>query len=406
MHITKATVAKLELPAGQSDAIYFDDDLAGFGLRLRAGGKRSWIIQYRVGRKQRRMTIGTTAALDADKARKVAKEKLATVHLGGDPAQDKHNRQQDAEQTFGLIVDQYLAAREPNMRPRSYSELKRHLKQVWKNLHGRPIRDITRAEISLVRSKIEQESGPIAANRARSSLSSLFSWAMGEGIVDANPVIGTNKAPELSRDRVLSDQELADIWKACQADDYGRIIRLAMLTGSRRSEVAGIVETEIDLSRRMWTLPAERSKNNRAHEISLSDPALEILRGVPRREGRELLFGEGSGPFSGWSGAKEKLDERIAAARKQRRKPAPPAWVLHDIRRTVATRMADLGIAPHIVEACLNHVSGHKGGVAGIYNRAVYQKEKKQALDIWAAHVEAIVAGKAGGNIVPLARAQ
>jgi integrase len=204
-----------------------------------------------------------------------------------------------------------------------------------------------------------------------------------EGLVLSNPVIGTNKpTEERSRDRVLSQDELAAVWRACREDDYGRIVRLLILTGQRREEVGAMAETEIDAARALWTLPGERTKNRLPHEVPLSRPVLAILEKHPRRSGRTLIFGEGIGGFSGWGKAKAALDARMAGAG-----AVIAPWRLHDLRRTVATGIAEIGVPPHIVEAVLNHVSGHKAGVAGVYNRALYTAEKRNALDAWARHV-------------------
>ena len=407
MRLNRTNVSKLALPSGHADAIFFDDDLSGFGLRLRAGGKRTWIVQYRVGRKQRRLTLGNMTTLDADKARRAAKDRLAEIQLGGDPQSDRLHERALAERTLRGIVEKYLEARQPNVRERTYAEIKRHLMPsaggppYWRGLLDRPVHEIRRAEISLERTKIEKASGPVAANRARSSLSALFAWAMREGLVDLNPVTGTNKNEESARDRVLTDKELLEVWNGCRDDDYGRIVRLLIQTGQRRQEVAGINDAELDLPGRMWTLPPDRTKNRRPHEVPIADGARAILESTPRREGRALYFGDGEGPFSGWSGAKEALDARIAAARIRANQPKMAPWVLHDIRRSVATGMADIGIAPHVIEAVLNHASGHKGGIAGVYNRASYRAEKKQALERWALHVESLLAGEAS-NVVAL----
>ena len=224
---------------------------------------------------------------------------------------------------------------------------------------------------------------------------------MREGIVDANPVIGTNKPPEpQSRDRVLTDAELAEVWAASQDNDYGRIVKLALLTGARREEIGGLRRQELDAGRAELNLPPERTKNGRPHIIPLSPLALSIVRAAPQREGRDYLFGGGAGAFSGWSKAKAALDRRILEARRAEKthkasdevKPMP-AWRFHDLRRTVATRMADLGIQPHVIEAILNHVSGSKAGVAGVYNRSLYAAEKRGALLLWADHIRAVLNG-------------
>jgi integrase len=214
---------------------------------------------------------------------------------------------------------------------------------------------------------------------------------MREGLIELNPAIGTNRADERSRERVLSDAELAVVWRACREDSYGRIVKLLMLLGQRREEIGAMADQEIRLERDggHWSIPGERTKNSRPHEVPLPSSAAAILREAPRVKGRKSLFGEGVGPFSGWSKARRALDARIAATGTEL---AP--WRLHDLRRTVATRMAELGIQPHVIEAVLNHVSGSKAGVAGIYNRAAYGPEKRHALNLWAAHLESVVAGR------------
>ena len=149
--------------------------------------------------------------------------------------------------------------------------------------------------------------------------------------------------------------------------------------------------SEIDHAKSLIALSGERTKNGRPHDVPLSPAAVTIMERQPRRVGRELVFGERAGPFQGWSKAKAALDKAIAKNSAENGRVAP--WRLHDVRRTVATRMADLGIQPHVVEAVLNHVSGHKAGVAGIYNRSVYAAEKRAALDIWG-NLVLVIAGE------------
>jgi integrase len=211
---------------------------------------------------------------------------------------------------------------------------------------------------------------------------------MKEGLVAGNPVIGTNKRPEQARDRVLNEKEIHLVWRALPINEYGTIVKLLILTGQRANEIAALRWHEIDFETTVINLPRERTKNGRPHTIPLAATARDLFAQIPVRDGRELVFGKGVGPFSDWSHSKKKLDAAIAQG--GNRKPLLP-WTIHDLRRTVATGMADIGIAPHIVEAVLNHVSGHKGGVAGIYNRSSYAAEKAAALAKWDEHVASVV---------------
>ena len=296
----------------------FDDKLSGFGLRLRAGGKRTWIIQYRVGAKQRRKTLGSADKIRAAQAREKARSELADVQLGGDPQAKKTEQRARAAETLGAVAARYLRRQQGRLKDRSFEQVETHLTKHWEPLNGLSIHEITRRNVAAHLGEIAAERGPFAANRARTTLSGLFSWAMKEGLVDANPVLGTNRqADEQARDRVLSDAELVAVWNASRDDDYGRIVRLLILTGARRDEVGDMAKSEVDLGARKWSIPRERTKNGRAHEVPLSDLAIEILEPAMLREGREgrdLIFGDGAGGFSGWSKAKVAIDERIEKA--------------------------------------------------------------------------------------------
>jgi integrase len=259
MRFTKPTVGGLALPSGKSELIVFDDDLPGFGIRLRAGGKRTWIVQYRVGQKQRRLTLGSTAAISLDEARRQAKKVLAKVHLEHDPQGEKERLRAQAALTLGSLLDRYLSVKQPRLRRRTYSEVERYLRRDWAPLHSAPIGEIDRAKVAGRLSNLAIDNGPVAADRARGSLSVFFTWAMREGLASVNPVIGTNRPAEpVTRDRVLADPELAEIWQACRDDDYGRIIQLLILTGQRREEISALSWTEIDLGRGVISLPADR----------------------------------------------------------------------------------------------------------------------------------------------------
>jgi integrase len=419
MRFTKPAIAALAMPSGKTDVIWWDDALPGFGHRIRAGGKRTWVVQYRIGTRQHRMTLGSAAAMDLDQARAEAKRALSQVGLAISPQTEKVKAKTALAVTLGALVAQYLdhqerRVAEGTLRPRSIEETRRFLERGWKPLHALPATAIGRADVAARLNVLAKENGPVSADRARAALSALCTWAMRDGLLDANPVSATNRpAGPRSRDRVLSDAELVEVWKACRDDDHGRIVRLLVLTGQRREEVGAMTLDELDLGKALWSIPGARTKNHRPHEVPLSDAALSILGQVHRRADREMLFGQGEGAFSGWSNCKERLDARILAARKAaaEKAGADPAraktiapWRLHDLRRTAATRMSDIGIDPHVVEAVLNHVSGAKAGVAGTYNRSAYAKEKREALNRWAEHVTALVQGRAP-NVLPMRRA-
>jgi integrase len=256
-----------------------------------------------------------------------------------------------------------------------------------------PLHKITRLDVTTRVSEINLKSGPSAAGHARLVLSALFAWAIGEGIAGENPVIGSNAPVTQARDRVLSDGELAEIWRACPDNDYGRIVKLLMLTGQRRGEIAGMRWGEVFLDECVLRLPAERVKNGLPHEIPLAPLALEIIKATPVLAARELLFGNGPNGFNGWGTPKIALDAKIQAARKKAGAKSMPPWVVHDLRRAFATGAADLGVQPHVIEAALNHVSGHKRGVAGTYNRSPYAREVRAAMALWDDHVRSIVEG-------------
>jgi integrase len=383
--LTQSKVNSLALPADRTEVIYFDNDLPGFGLRLRANSKPVYIYQYQLASKQRRMTLGATAAITLATARKTAGELHARVRLQEDPAAQRDERRRSAANTFESMLRIYLPEKKQTLRPTSYRGVARHLQTYAKLLHPLGIKSVTRRDIATVLTQVTGISGAMSANRTRSSLSAFFSWCMTRDLIEANPVIGTSVAPEKSRERVLTMPELAAVWRACGDDAYGTIVRMLMLTGQRREEIGGLRWDEVHDD--AIALPGERTKNRRAHVIPLSDLAHNIIAAQPRRTG-EFVFGA---QFVSWAYGKKQLDGRLNLDH----------WTIHDIRRSVATGMAEIGVQPHIVEAVLNHASGHKAGVAGIYNRASYEREKRTALALWADHVLATVEGRAP-KVIPL----
>jgi integrase len=413
VRLTDAFAKKLPpIPAGYNsdDYIFFDERLQGFGLRVR-DGRRTWIAQFRVRGKTKRRTLGAAEgpfAVEAKDARGAAETLLAQVQLGANPQGARDGLR------FGTTAERYLAGlhkgnigigrdRARKIRPRTLEAIESHFGLHLAEFEKWPLHEINRKAVAARMTEVAEKSGPVAANRVRASLSGFFRWAVGEGLAEQNPVAGTNTMPEKApRDRTLDAAELADVWNACREDDYGRIIKLLILTGQRRQEVAGIAESEIDLARRLWRLPGERTKNRREHEVPLSDAALEVIAAQPRRVGRDLLFGEAGGAFSGWSRAKDRLDARIKAARKEASRKPMASWSLHDLRRTMRTGLAMLKVAPHVAEACINHLPST---LVQTYDRHPYQAEKRQALDAWARYVKKLVPDKAS-NVVKIARAR
>jgi integrase len=360
--LTKRTVEGL----GQGGWAW-DDRVVGFGVRRQRKGC-FYLLRYRVGGKQQYATIGRHGSpWTPDTARTEAKRLLGLVAAGTSPKADT------AAGDFGAEVDRYLERKQAEMKPRTLVEVERHLRQQAKPLHR--LTDIDRRAVATCLAQVEAKSGPVARNSVRSSLSAFFNWAIREGLRETNPVTGTGTAPQASRERVLTDAELAAIWNAATSDQFGDIVRLLILTGQRREEIGSLRWSEI--TNGAFVLPPKRTKNGRTHTVPLSAAAAEIIDRQVRRPGRDLIFGNGVGGFSGWGFSKARLDARLAIA----------PWRLHDLRRTAATGMAELGVLPHIIEAILNHVSGHRAGVAGIYNRARYEGEMREALNRWARHV-------------------
>jgi integrase len=387
MKLTLKTAAAAGLLPGATDVVHWDDDLAGFGLRVRKGGSRVWIYRYRIGRKQFVMTLGDARAVPLPVARANAADCQARVRLGRNPAAEKKAARIETNVVVGPLVDQYLDARAEKWRPNSSREVRRHLLNYARPLHGLPVSSLSLRVISDLLTTVKKKSGSVTSNRLRASLAAFLGWIIRTGIrlPDGNSAALAERFAEKSRSRVLSDAEIKAIWRHLDNSDHDTIVRLLLLTGQRAAEIGGLLWDEVQGNQIVLT--GERTKNKRAHIVPLSEPAQALLNRL-KIVGRNRVFGrDDSNGFRGWSIAKQRLDQRIAKTN-----GGPLAdWVVHDLRRTVATKMAELGVQPHIIEAVLNHVSGYRAGVAGIYNRASYAPEKREALDRWARHVLEVV---------------
>jgi integrase len=338
-------------------------------------------VKYRVGDKQRKLTLGATNKVTLDTAKINARAIFGKVAMKIDPANELAQAAVDASNTFDTIIDSYLETVKEERSKSHYEATKRALQVRFKNLHGLALASINRSTVASELQAIKKDQGPIAMNRARTYLSGFFNWAIGEGLCESNPVDKTNRNEENSRDRVLQNQELKTNWRALPDNDFGKCSKLLMLTAQRRNEIGGLKVSEFNRAERQIELPPERTKNGLPHIVPLSGMAMSILESVDM-DGQEFVFGRrADSGFSGWGDAKTMLDQEAKIDH----------WTLHDFRRTGSTRMNDEGVLPHVVEAVLNHVSGAKRGVAGTYNKALYLKEKREALNTLASFIERVV---------------
>jgi integrase len=400
MKLTKDAVSALALPAGKTDHIEWDDALPGFGVRMRGSTKR-WIVQYRIGPQQRRESLGDTRKVELEAARKIARQRFAQVELGIDPAAERAQARAQAvatKLTLAVVIDRYLDAKRGTLRPSTFKAAERYFVVHWAPLHNRPLEAIKRADVAARLQELVKAHGRTSAARARDHLSTLFSWSMRDGLCEANPAIATNNpaAGIPPRERVLADAEIAAIWRASQDDDFGRIIRLLLLTGARREEIGALRRTEIDLDTGVLTIPGARTKNHHALELPLPEAALDILRSAPRRSDQACVFGASDRGYCAWSYSTARLNVRIA---ENEGKPLA-LWRLHDLRRTMRSGLGRLGVAPHVAELCINHA---RKGIEAVYDRHKYQREIGAALTLWADHIEAITTGSER-RVVPMQR--
>ncbi len=389
MKLLEGTVERLVVPRGKRDIQIFDDALPGFGIRKFSSGKAFYFCKYNIGRKQRKMSLGPVVPGTLAAKRKLASEILSRARIGQDLAADKRAVRAAADRkelTLASLVEDYLEDCAGRLRASSHSQTARYLQRSWASLQAMPIGEISRANVVAALDEIAASRGNVAADRAKMALSGFFAWAIDRTHIETNPVQNISaRSQSEGRSRVLAISELVEIWRACRDDDYGRIVRLLILLGQRKSEIGSLERSEIDRDKQQIDLPAERTKNHRPHIVPLPAQALAILDAVPPREKRTHIFGIGEGGFSGWSKAKGELDARIATARVGARvNESMSPWVLHDLRRSAVTHWHEMGFSqPHVVEAIVNHVSGHKAGVAGIYNKALYLPERREALQKW-----------------------
>jgi integrase len=406
-----------------------DRGCKGLYLVIQPGGAKSWAVRYRFKGKPRKLTLGPALVLERGEAepgddpaidgsltlaaaRILASDALRKVGQGIDPAERKQQEKADSETVRAKLAEDTVE----NLKAQFIERYAKRQNRSWKQTEwifdklvlpaweGRTIHEISKRDVIDLIEDIEQDR-PILANRVLAAVRKWFNWLAARDVIKASPCAGVvPPAKEKARERRLTDGEIKALWSACDrggqdgsggiGEPFGSFVRLLLLTGQRRSEVAGMRRSEIDERERLWTLPGERTKNSRPHVVPLSPQATSIIEAIRRIAGSDYVFTTtGDSGLGGFSRAKERLDQRMT--------PAKP-WTFHDLRRTAATGMADIGIQPHIIEAVLNHVSGHRAGVAGIYNRAAYAAEKADALQRWADHVDRLVTGEAAVKVISI----
>lgn len=413
----KPTHARREI----SDAV-----MPGLYLVIQPSGSKSWAVRYRRGGKPQKFTLGSYPTFDLVDARKRARDALQAIENGKDPMALKRAAKAaiSDRDLFPAVASQFVNQYcRGNNRNRSWAQTARNLGLVpaqgadkfdsvkvgladtWRKLH---VGEISKRDVNEAVNKIKNRGRNALANRTFAALRRMFGWCVEQDILVTSPCTGA-KAPakETSRTRVLTDDEIRWLWQATDEQSYpfGPLAKLLLLTGQRRAEVAGMSTRELGADG-IWRLSRDRTKNDREHFVPLPAAVLEILNSIPRVAGDGLIFTKtGTTPVSGFSRAKRSLDDAMLQfARRETRNAEVTieTWTLHDLRRTCASGMAGLGIAPHIVEAVLNHKSGTISGVAAVYNRFEYVDEKRNALEAWSRRIDKIVTGKSD-NVLPFA---
>jgi integrase len=356
--LTKSAIDALPTP--RSDVVYWDAGFPGFGVKVTPKGRKVFIVLYRTGgagSKLRKYTIGPYGRVTLHQARVAAQKVFAAKLEGRDPAAEKRERKRRVvadrvEELLETFIAQRLSQN------RSAAEIARLLRrEIGKAWAGKSIHEISKRDVVEVVSAIEQRGAPSAANKALKSIKTFLRWCVGRAILDQSPAEGVPlPAKEVARDRVLDDQELVQVILAARkiGGPYGGIVEFLALTGQRREEVSRLTWDELDLERRVWTIPKSRTKNGKAHVVHLSEQSLAVLKRANQQA--PIVFSQlGTKSFQEFSRAKRSLDQLSGVT----------GWRLHDLRRTCVSGMARLGIAPHVADKVLNHQAGTSCGASG-----------------------------------------
>jgi integrase len=445
MKLTERKIETLKVEGNAKDKLVFDDDQRGLAVRVTTSGGRTYLCQYTLHGQKWRIPLGSCSAVSLSKAREAAAVVMGDVAKGRNPAAERKEaaaaeRAKRARDrlTLRALIDDWRRLHLTERRASYAGEAVRALHYAFADSLDDAAEDLDRATavraLDVLTRRRARKSGDAgkpkgAAMTGRTAAygRAAFAWAMKRGVVHSNPFANLPVGKGIARrERVLSDEEIAEIWRAAgeAGAPYGTIIRLLILTGQRRGEVAGMNWGEMSLDLATWTMPGGRTKNGATHVVPLNAPARGLLEGLlpgdkteaqsaiaeRRSNGTLVLPGALGTPFAGWSKAKVALDKaiadgRVTATTDTGASPAVEPWSVHDLRRTVATGLQRLGVRLEVTEAVLNHISGSRGGIAGVYQRHDWAAEKRAALDAWAAHLMAIVEGRAASpNVLVLAR--
>ncbi len=353
----------------------FDASVRGLGLRVATSGTKSWFIMRRFKGRMLRSTFGRYPDMTLAQARQKAPEVLADMADGSPQGQRKAD-------PFKVVLEEWL--KKDQEKNKSFQQVRiamyRHALPALGNM---PLGSITKRDLNNLIDKIVQDGSPVAANRVLAFIKRFFSWCRERDILEQSPA-ETIKPPssEKIRDRVLTLGEIKSIWIACNQIGYpwGPIFQLLLLTGARLREISEASWNEVSIADGTLDLPASRTKNGRPHQIHLADQALKIFQNLPRTDGQNLLFTtNGETPVSGFSKIKKRLDVVSSVT----------DWRFHDLRRSFATHSTEkVGISPVITDKILNHATGQVRGVAAVYQRGEFLRERQTALQEWANFLE------------------
>jgi integrase len=391
--LTSSFVATVKAKPGAERTLFWDAEIAGFGLMVTRGGHKSFVVQYRAGGVSRRLTMSGVLQLQA--ARKQARGVLGDVARGRDPLGERRKAAAAPREAFRSIAEEYLKREGKRLRTaRDRRVLLERL--VYPRLGVRQVSEIKRSDIVRLLDQIEDTNGPVMADRTLAAIRRVMSWHASRSDDFRSPIVrgmARTKPKEREREKVLTDEELCAIWTAAEscAKPWGQFIRFLLLTATRRNEAARMGWAEV--TGEDWTIPATRYKTsykNKSRDVAfpLSKAAGGVLTELPKIEGCRFVFTtNGTKPISGFSKFKRAFDKSCGVE----------GWTLHDLRRTARSLMSRAGVAPDIAERCLGHVIP---GVRAVYDRYPYRKEMAEAFEALASQIDIIV--RSSGAVVQL----